>query len=207
VTTTRAIPQRSRHLSKGLVRTGETVALAVLCMALLLYYSLLVPFMVQRLNMGDFGNFYYSTQSFVDGQNLYGRSLATDLPAGETVSRQNLNPPHFHLLMIPFAVLNPAPALSLWVIASLVALCVSLRAIARELQFEWTNRSLTCTAAAAMGCSATVATAVTGQLTFLLLLPVTLAWIAARHNNWNRAAAYLACAQASSPSWEYFSSI
>ncbi len=44
-------------------------------------------------------------------------------------------------------------------------------------------------------CSATGGIVVTGQLTFLLLLPVTFAWIAARHGDWNKCAALLgACA-------------
>lgn len=192
-TTARTIPHRSRHPSKGPVRTGETIVLVALCVGGLLYYSVVVAFMVQRLNMNDFGTFYYSTRSFLDGQDLYGRSLESELPVGGMEWRQsrNLNPPHFHLLMLPFAVLGPTLALSLWMIVNLVALCVSFRAIAQELHVRWTGRALGWTAAAVLGCSATLAVAVTGQLTFALLLPVTLAWIAARHNKWNKAAAYL----------------
>jgi alpha-1,2-mannosyltransferase len=163
------------------------------CLAWLLYYSVVVVFMVQRRDMADFGTFYYSAQSFLEGRDMYGRSPATGtLGSGkEWRLSQNMNPPHFHLLLLPLAVLDPAIAISVWTIINLLALCGSLFVISRELQIGWTSRRLAWTAAAVICCSVTGTIAVTGQVAFVLLLPVTLAWVAARHNNWNRAAAYL----------------
>ena len=179
--------------TKSFFEAVQTTVIVSLCLGLLLYYSLVVAFMVQRLNMNDFGKFYYATRLFLDGQDMYGLTPVTGVLAGATESEpsRNMNPPHFHLLMLPFAVFNPVGALSLWMIVNLLALCVSLAAIARELRVRWTSRRLAWTVVGVLCCSATTAVAVTGQLTFLLLLPVTLAWIAARHNNWNKTAAYL----------------
>ena len=81
----------------------------VLCAVCLLFYIQLTVYMVQRLHMNDFGKFYYSARLFLDGQDMYGPSPATEIPVGETETRQflNMNPPHFHLLILPFALLSP----------------------------------------------------------------------------------------------------
>jgi hypothetical protein len=177
----------------NLVQAVGTTVVVSACAACLLYYAVVVAFMVQQSNMGDFGKFYYATRLFLDGQDMYGRGPATGtiVSGMEQPLSQNMNPPHFHLLLLPFAVLNPVSAISAWMIVNLLALCVSLHAISRELQIGWTSERLAWTTAAVICCSVTGTIAVTGQLTFVLLLPVTLAWIAARHNDWNRAAAYL----------------
>ena len=184
---------RVPHPWRSLFRAGTTTVVVVLCAVCLLFYVQLTVYMVQRLHMNDFGKFYYSARLFLDGQDMYGPSPATEIPVSQTETRQflNMNPPHFHLLILPFALLTPTNAFLLWLTVNLAALCLSLRAIARELQLHWTPARLIWTAAAVILCSATGTIAATGQLTFLLLLPITLAWIAARHNNWNRAAAYL----------------
>ena len=186
-------PDPSQRLRTSFFEAVRTTVVVSLCLGLLLYYSLVVAFMVQRLNMNDFGKFYYATRLFLDGEDMYGPTPATGVQAGTTESEpsRNMNPPHFHLLMLPFAVLNPVGAFSLWMIVNLFALCLSLGAIARELQVRWTSRRLAWTAAGVLCCSATGTIAVTGQLVFVLLLPVTFAWIAARHNRWNSAAAWL----------------
>ena len=128
---------------------------------------------------------------------MYGPSPATAIPSARRDSRQflNMNPPHFHLLMLPFAVLGPMTALVLWAVVNLIALFLSLRAVARELRIEWTRERIMWGVVAIILCSATGGIVVTGQLTFLLLLPVTFAWIAARQGDWNKSAALLgACA-------------
>ena len=90
---------------KTLVRTSAIGLVIALCLVHLLYYLLLSSFMMKRLNMNDFGKFYYSTQLFLAGEDMYGPTPATAIPISETESRQflNMNPPHFHLLMVPFA--------------------------------------------------------------------------------------------------------
>ena len=52
----------------------------------------------------------------------------------------NLNPPHFHLILLPLAPLTRSPALVAWGIVSLVCLVLSLRLIARESDLVLTPR-------------------------------------------------------------------
>ena len=63
----------------------------------LLYYAAIVRFIFTALRMNDFGKFCYSAQLFLTGEDMYGPSLATEIPVGEDETRQlwNLNPPHF----------------------------------------------------------------------------------------------------------------
>jgi hypothetical protein len=149
-------------------------------------------FMATDLHMNDFGKFYYSTTSFLEGKDLYAPNPATRMLVNtETRQLLNMNPPHFHLLILPLAMFGPMTALWLWGLANVAALILSLRLIASELGLPWTPSRLEWTFAAVVACSATGASVITGQLTFLLLLPVTVAWIAARRGNWTRAAVYL----------------
>jgi alpha-1,2-mannosyltransferase len=102
-----------------------------------------------------------------------------------------MNPPHFHVLMLPLARLEPLAALLVWALVNAAALVWSLRRIARELGLGWTPAGVLWTTLAIASCSATGMILVTGQLTFLLLLPVTLSWAAARRGELVRAGVYL----------------
>jgi alpha-1,2-mannosyltransferase len=124
---------------------------------------------------------------------MYGPSPATEIPVGEHATRQfwNMNPPHFHLLMLPLARLEPLAALLVWALLNAAALVWSLWRVVRELGLRWTPAGVLWTTLAIASCSATGMILVTGQLTFLLLLPVTFSWIAARRGELVRAGVYL----------------
>jgi len=85
-------------------------------------------------------------------------------------------------------------ALLVWSAAGLAALVASLRIVARELEVSWTWAGAAGSAAGVIIFSATGVVVVTGQLTFLLLFPLTLAWAAARRDRWTRAAMWLGIA-------------
>jgi alpha-1,2-mannosyltransferase len=102
-----------------------------------------------------------------------------------------MNPPHFHLLLLPLTLLPPKVALGLWGIASFLCLFVSLRVIAREARLELTLRQRWLRSLGVLGFTGTSMVLVTGQLSFLLLLPITLAWAEARRGRWTQAGAYL----------------
>jgi len=146
----------------------------------------------------------------LDGQNMYGPSPATAIPVGPSETRQflNMNPPHFHLLILPLARLEPLPAFALWAGISLAALGLSLALIWRELTLRWTLSGIIWAVLAGVVWSATAATVVTGQLTFLLTLGVTLAWRAARRERWINAAIWLGVLASVKPFlgvfWLYF---
>src|SRR5688572_25998812 len=111
-----------------LVRALAGIAVVICFGAWIAYYMFIVPTMFNELHMNDFGKFYYSTQLYLDGQGMYGPSPATEMPVGRHETRQlwNLNPPHFHLLILPLAGLSPLPAYALWSAINIVALGLTL---------------------------------------------------------------------------------
>lgn len=185
--------ERIERVLRGSTRVTTALIVLALIGVWLQYHVTLAQALVVDLHMNDFGKFYYSAQRFLDGGDPYGPSPATLIPVGPDDSRQfwNLNPPHFHLLMLPLARLAEMPALVAWAIASLVGLIASARIIAVEVGLRWTLWGVLLTTLAIVSSSATGALVLTGQMTFLLLFVVTLAWRAARHDRWMQAAMWL----------------
>jgi alpha-1,2-mannosyltransferase len=132
---------------------------------------------------------------------MYAASPATDLRFEKAVGLQllNMNPPHFHLLVLPLAPLPPIVAVTVWMTASVLALAVSLALVAREVTFDWTPTRLLVVALASLVFSSTQAFFGTGQLSLLLLLAVTLCWRDARRSRWLRAGAWLGVCLAAKP--------
>lgn len=188
-------------LAGDAIRAGVGIAVVTVMCLTLVYYSNFGRVMYLHLHMNDFGKFYYSAQLFLEGKDMYGPSLATEIPVTRYETRQflNMNPPHFHFLILPLALLPPAWAISIWFLASLLALLVAARAVSRELDWRWTPRRVAWAVFAVVICSATGTNVVTGQLTFLLMLPLTWAWIAARNGDWTRAAWILGVAASIKP--------
>jgi hypothetical protein len=147
-------------------------------------------------DLNDFGTFYSSVVAYLNGRDMY------DIPTG-TLARltgmegkefRNMNPPHFHLFMLPLALFPRGIALGVWSLASMLALGMSLRVIIRELGFSLTPWRWRWGITALLGFSGTAGVLATGQLSFLLLLPLTLAWIEARRDRWTRMGMYLGVA-------------
>ena len=184
-----------------LIRWLVYTAIAIVIALYVAYFALLAHHMFFGMYMNDFGKFYYSAGAFVHGQDMYAPNPATRIAVSETEVQQfgNMNPPHFQLLMAPLAYLSPLAALLIWTALSAVALMASVSRITSELRVPWTRRGVVASLAALLFCAATAINVVTGQLTFLLMLPVTLAWIAARRGNWYRSAIYLGICAAIKP--------
>jgi hypothetical protein len=175
------------------LETVMVIGLGMLCLVAFLWDTMLVRFMVS-LQMNDFGRFYYSARAFLSAQDMYAPSVATPLGAGVLPDSQqllNLNPPHFHLVLLPLARLEPNVAVSLWMIASLFAFVLSILLIGRELEFVPTPRRVLSIVLFMLACSASQAVLITGQLAFLLMLPLTLCWRDARNGRWTRAGLWL----------------
>ncbi|HEX7778859.1 MAG TPA: glycosyltransferase family 87 protein [Vicinamibacterales bacterium] len=188
-------------LTGDLIRGGIGLAMACTLFFTLAYYGAVGQLMYNHLHMNDFGKFYYSAQLFLNGQDMYGPSPATGIPVGKNEIRQflNMNPPHFHLLILPLALLSPLWAISIWLLVSVVALVAAARAIARALDWHWTPARVAWVVFAVVVCSATAANVITGQLTFVMMLPITLAWIAARRGDWSKASVLLGIAASIKP--------
>jgi hypothetical protein len=89
--------------------------------------------------------------------------------------------------VLPLAVLPPMQALAGWALMNLAALLLSARIVIRELRLRLTTSRLLWFTLGFLWCSATCAVVITGQVTFLLALPFTYAWAAARRGRWTHA--------------------
>lgn len=180
-------------MSKRLADVCAVVALVSICAGAFVLDVVLMRAMTDGLHMNDFGKFYYSARWFLDGRDMYAPSPATDLRFVEAPELQflNMNPPHFHLLVLPLARLQPEHAVTIWIGVSLLALVAAVLLIAREARVAWTPVRVLAAAAAVLVFAGTQSFFATGQLSLLLLLAVTIAWVAARHGRWTLAAAVL----------------
>jgi hypothetical protein len=192
---------RPRLLS-ALGRTAVTLA----CLALLGWNVALVLVMERGIVRSDFGKLHASARAFLAGRDMYDLGPATLSPVrgmtGEVlhyIQFLNLNPPHFHLILLPLAPLSARWALAVWGMASLVCLALSLRLIARESGIALTPWRRRLAALAFLSFAGLGAVAVTGQVSFILLLPVTLAWVRARRGKWAEAGIYLGLAMSVKP--------
>src|SRR5262245_34640928 len=79
--------------------------LAALVIAMAVWNAQKARDMVTRLDFGDFRVFHRTAEAFIAGDNMYARTRHTVEVGGQSVSfdRPNLNPPHFHLLLLPLA--------------------------------------------------------------------------------------------------------
>lgn len=171
---------------------GRAAAIAML-MALIAWNAWIAFVMVTRLEMGDFRIFYLSARAQIEGRDMYQLPSELQTYAGRTLrlTLVNLNPPHLQLLLLPLGLVPAGVALGLWATVSFLCLGCSLSVIARELNVapSWSSGVRVATwllAFAGMG-----VVVGTGEVSFVLLLPFTLAWVAARQGGWNRAASYL----------------
>jgi len=190
------------RLFSALGRTAVTLA----CLALLGWNVALVLVMERGIVRSDFGKLHASARAFLAGRDMYDLGPATLSPVrgmtGEVlhyIQFLNLNPPHFHLILLPLAPLSARWALAVWGMASLVCLALSLRLIARESGIALTPWRRRLAALAFLSFAGLGAVAVTGQVSFILLLPVTLAWIRARRGKWAEAGIYLGLAMSVKP--------
>lgn len=168
------------------------VAAAALCVVALTLDALLMRAMIERYCMNDFGKFYYSSRAFFEGSDMYAPNPATSQPGDPSgLEYLNLNPPHFHLVVLPFALLAPAEAVMSWIIVSLIALIVSIMIITRETAVTLTPVRTLLVALAVLAFAGTQAFFLTGQLSMLLLAAMTVCWINARRGRWTAAAVWL----------------
>lgn len=199
---------------KGILRSDRLVALLgdliratlggvvlIAVVSWVLYYGRIARFMVAHLAMNDFGRFYYSARLFLDGHDMYGASPATFAVLAPNVTHPfwNMNPPHFHLPLLVLAMLSPGQALAAWALASLASLGGSLFLIAKEIEIRINVVRALWGLLALLAFAGTGTLIVTGQVSLLLLGPVTLAWLAARRGNWTRAGVWLGLAMSIKP--------
>lgn len=168
---------------------------------LVLYHVAVTRNVVDDLHLNDFGKAYYSARMFLADQDLYSPSPATLVRFSPTDKRQlwNLNPPHFQLLLLPLAPLAPRTAYAVWAALSIVALLISMRLAWRVLDLRLTPLRLIAGIMGLLAFGGTGAMVATGQVSWILMLPVTVGWLEARRGRWSVAAAWLGLAASCKP--------
>jgi len=194
------VPER-HHTAPALIRVGTFLAVALACVVALAYLAALARLMAGPLEMNDFGKFYHAARLFLAGGDMYGETPATYSTVAPGVQHAfwNLNPPHFHLLLLPLVGLGPAWALLLWAFASLATLVASVAATLAAVNVRPSARLGFWILAGVICFAGTGATVVTGQVGLLLLLPVTMAWLASRQGHAARSGVWLGLAMSVKP--------
>ncbi len=161
----------------------------IIAVFLIVWNVLLAHIMIDHLHMNDFGKFYFSIKTFLENGTMYGPNRATLVNVTPLFAQQfwNLNPPHFHLLIMPLGFVAPYTALAIWGLINLALLIASLQLIGSELQLRPSPQQSRLVFLGILAFSGTGAILITGQLTFLLLFPITLAWIQVRNKQWSKA--------------------
>ena len=175
---------------------SSTATLSLFCLFLILlifWNSLIVFITIEQLEQRDFSRFFYSALAFLNGKNMYGESPATLIHWSGLFAEHlwNLNPPSFHLLLLPLTSLSLESAFTVWAVISIVAFFISARIIVREIFPSLTPYQVRFGVLGLLAFAGTGALLHTGQLSILLLLPFTLAWKNARNGRWRLAGFYL----------------
>jgi hypothetical protein len=95
--------------------------------------------------------------------------------------------------------LPPMLAIAAWMVISFFACAFSLLLIGRELGITLGATGVLATALACLLFAPTQTFFITGQLSLILMLPMTLAWLDARHGRWGRAGVWLGACLAVKP--------
>ncbi len=155
-------------------------------------YHLLLLRAALSIHGNDFGRFYYATRTWLGGGSLYALNLATRIQAERAaVDFLDMNPPHFHLLVLPLATLSLARADVFWVALNALAGVVAGAMVTRELGLSFRIWHVLPVLCGVLLFAATGALSATGQFTGLLLLPLTAAWRSARHDRWGACGVWL----------------
>lgn len=185
-----SMPGSATHTPSRRPQMGHPVvqvACGVVAFVALCYNCIMLNLSVEQLHANDFGKFYYATQAWWTGGSLYAPNLAThmevELRSGRWMEFLNMNPPHFHLLVLPFVWLPIDTAAYGWFVLNLWAGIMAALMVGQELRLQPRREHWLPIVAAASACAATGATAVTVQFSGLLVLLVALAWRALHRGN------------------------
>jgi hypothetical protein len=106
----------------------------------------------------------------------------------------NAHPPTSVLMTLPLALLDYLAASTVWNLLSLIAIAASLALILRELRFPLAAWSILPIATLTLLCNPLRAQVIYGQWNALLLMLLTLGWVADRRDQYQRAGFWVAVA-------------
>ena len=193
----RVLPKPAVDLLGDITRALAWGLVFVVWVAFAQVYARMIRLTITDPTHSDFTIFYYTSRMVADGLPMYGLSPARYGVTWAADHLGNLNPPHIQLLLLPLGHLSYRAALAWFVLINGACLAWALWLIARELKVAWSWTRFWGWGALTLSCAAFTTVAVTCELTFMLMLPFTLAWCAWRRGRWTAAGAWLgACASA-----------
>lgn len=143
---------------------------------------------VQSVGLLDFQRFYHAAQAWSAGDAVYRASATTISPVDHWLT---LNPPHFLPLVWPLTWWPVSTAALLWTLAGIVALLSSTWIAAKECESRPSHGERGLAVLMLLAFGGTTAVLINGQVALLLTLPATLAWRAARREQWGAAGLWL----------------
>jgi Glycosyltransferase family 87 len=114
----------------------------------------------------DFAIFQGSTARFLDGSRMYSPEAF------------DFTPPVFHVLLLPLAHLDPQLGYLIWTAVNVAIACIVFHVVLRAVPGAWTRRHLI--AAWVVNAAGVQMALRLGQVSWMVALLVTCAWIAAR---------------------------
>ncbi len=193
----RVLPAGAVALLGDVIRALAWGLVFVIWVAFAQVYARMIRLTISDPTHSDFTIFYYTSRMVADGLPMYGLSPARYGVTWAADHLGNLNPPHVQLLLLPLGYLSYSGALALFVAANTGCLAWSVWLVARELAIPWSWRRFWTWGALTVSSAAFTTVAVTCEITFVLMVPFTLAWCAWRRARWTTAGAWLgACASA-----------
>lgn len=180
----RVLPRAAVDLLGDVIRWLAWAGVFMVWASFAQVYARMIRLTLTDPSHSDFTIFYYTARLVADGLNMYGVSPRRYGVEWAADHLGNLNPPHVQLLFLPLARLTYGQALALFVGVSGLALAWSLWRAARELGIAWTWSRFFLWGALTLSSAAFTTVAVTCEVTFLLMVPFTLAWCAWRQERW-----------------------
>jgi hypothetical protein len=167
------------------------IAAAVTCL-LASYNAFLFVWMKDKLQFNDFGRFYYSSVAYLQHRSMYERSPATliKLAADYQAQLWNMNPPHFGLMILPLAHLSPLGAYAVWLAIAASSCAAAVWLITKECNVRANTNVILWAALAILGWAPFSAQIITGQLGWVMMWPLTAAWVAMRRDKWIKSAVF-----------------
>jgi hypothetical protein len=147
----------------------------------------------------DFGIFLASVRHAVAGRSLYAPTPLRWRTGGTGTAPLNLNLPHTNLLVRPLAALSDRQALIAWTFAGLTLFVVTSAVSLHALGWRWRALPALLLLVYLLAWAPSAAFSLTAQVSFLLMLPVTAAWLAYRRGHARAAGVWLGLAAAMKP--------
>lgn len=161
------------------------IILITLIAVILSFYYFTVHFNAKGSRVTDFAFFYASTQSFLNGENIYtltpfhsfANFVQKDITEFNIETLPNLNPPFQTLLFLPLGLLSYSVSLYIW---SLLSLLCGLISVGLINHYFFNNQKYFLLAFVLFLYFPTWITVKFSQFSLILLLLLCIVWIAAR---------------------------